>query len=396
MVVAETPPETITFLHTADLHLGRPFDALGLRAEERREDLRAAFRRMVERAIQEKVDLFLVAGDLFDSPFPPPADREAAREGFRRLRDAGVRCFAIPGNHDFFLPGGVWSEMEAAGVVVFSRPRLEGRETPELGVKVCGMAYDRERPQDRPLASLPRHEVEAAASGGKSLFLFHGSFDVIGEGYNDAPFSEAEVARLPFAYVALGHYHGYREIGRRPLAVYPGSPEGLGMNPREAGERCFILGRLEGLGEETAVRLERAPAGGRRIVIQDLDLSRCKNPEGLFEAVRGAAASEDLLGLRLAGVPSAEIWEAAEELEERFAGAFFHFRVDRSRVAAPGEIPEDDRFILGRFCNKLRSRMTQKEGEERAVLEMALRLGLAAASRPRASKRLPSPAAPVA
>ena len=124
--------ENITFIHTADLHLGRPFDSLGGRMPERREDLRAAFGRMVKRAEKEKVDLFLVAGDLFDSPCPPPADREAARAGFLRLREAGVRAFAIPGNHDFFIPGGVWSEMETTGVTVFSHPKLEWKEIPPV------------------------------------------------------------------------------------------------------------------------------------------------------------------------------------------------------------------------------------------------------------------------
>ncbi len=383
--MAENPPEYITFIHTADLHLGRPFDALGPRAEQRREDLRATFRRLVERATQENVDLFLVAGDLFDSPCPPPADRETAREGFRRLKEAGIRTFAIPGTHDFFIPDGVWSEIEAAGVAVFSRPRLEQKAVPELGVKVYGMAFDRERPKDRPLAGL---QVEGAKAGERSLFLFHGSLDVIGEGYDDAPFSEAEIAQLPFAYVALGHYHSYRQMGRRPPAVYPGSPEGIGVNPRGAGERYILLGRLEAREDETAVHLQKVSVGGRRIEILNIDLSQQLDPESLFEAVRNAAGPEDLLGLHLTGAPSPEVWEAAEELEERFAGNFFHFRVDRSHVAVPGELPDDDRFILGRFCNKLKTRIENAEGEERSILEMALRLGVAAANRPKSSSRL--------
>lgn len=380
--MAEKLAQGVTFLHTADLHLGRPFDALSPSAEVRREDLRATFRRMVERAIQEPVDLFLVAGDLFDSPCPPPADREAARDGFRRLIEAGIHCFAIPGNHDFFIPGGVWSELEAAGVAVFARPRLELRALPKLGVKVCGMAYDRERPKARPLANLEAGDAEPGEWG---IFLFHGSLDTIGEGYDDAPFSEAEIARLPFQYVALGHYHGCREIGRRPLAAYPGSPEGLGMNPRETGERRFLLGRLEACEDETAVRLRKEAASQRRIEIKEIDLSQYSEPESLFDAVRNAAGPDDLLGVRFSGVASPEVWEAAEELEERFSGTFFHLRVDRRDAAAPGEIPDDDRFILGRFCNKLRARMQKAHGEERAVLETALRLGLADANRSKSS-----------
>ncbi|MDP6482264.1 MAG: DNA repair exonuclease [Nitrospinota bacterium] len=375
--MSDKPSENITFIHTADVHLGRPFDSLGGRGPERREDLRAAFGRMVERAVKEKVDLFLVAGDLFDSPCPPPADREAARAGFLCLREAGVRAFAIPGNHDFFIPGGVWSEMEAAGVTVFSRPQVEGKEVPPAGVRVFGMAYDRERPRSRPLADL---QAEGDDAAGARILLFHGSLEVLGEGYDDAPFSEAEISRLPFDYVALGHYHSWREIGQRPLAAYPGSPSGVGMTSRETGERYFLLGRVETNEAERSVHLERIPAGGRTIHVKDFDLSRSAKPDDLFGAVRHAAGPDDLLSLRLTGVPSPEVWEAAGELEDRFEGVFFHFRVDRSGVAALEEIPDDDRFILGRFCNKLQSRIRQTEGEERVVCEMALRLGLAAAN----------------
>ncbi|MDP6086592.1 MAG: DNA repair exonuclease [Nitrospinota bacterium] len=375
--MSDKPSENITFIHTADVHLGRPFDSLGGRGPERREDLRAAFGRMVERAVKEKVDLFLVAGDLFDSPCPPPADREAARAGFLCLREAGVRAFAIPGNHDFFIPGGVWSEMEAAGVTVFSRPQLEGKEVPPAGVRVFGMAYDRERPRSRPLADL---QAEGDDAAGARILLFHGSLEVLGEGYDDAPFSEAEISRLPFDYVALGHYHSWREIGQRPLAAYPGSPSGVGMTSRETGERYFLLGRVETNEAERSVHLERIPAGGRTVHVKEIDLSRSAKPEDLFGAVRHAAGPDDLLSLRLTGVPSPEVWEAAGELEDRFEGVFFHFRVDRSGVAALEEIPDDDRFILGRFCNKLQSRLRQTEGEERVVCEMALRLGLAAAN----------------
>ncbi|MDP7386552.1 MAG: DNA repair exonuclease, partial [Nitrospinota bacterium] len=306
--MSDKPSENITFIHTADVHLGRPFDSLGGRGPERREDLRAAFGRMVERAVKEKVDLFLVAGDLFDSPCPPPADREAARAGFLCLREAGVRAFAIPGNHDFFIPGGVWSEMEAAGVTVFSRPQLEGKEVPPAGVRVFGMAYDRERPRSRPLADL---QAEGDDAAGARILLFHGSLEVLGEGYDDAPFSEAEISRLPFDYVALGHYHSWREIGQRPLAAYPGSPSGVGMTSRETGERYFLLGRVETNEAERSVHLERIPAGGRTVHVKEIDLSRSAKPEDLFGAVRHAAGPDDLLSLRLTGVPSPEVWEAA-------------------------------------------------------------------------------------
>ena len=384
--MAVTPPQTISFLHTADVHLGRPFDSLGSQAEERREDIRAAFRKMVDRAVQDSIDLFLVAGDLFDSPCPPPAERETAREGFRRLQEAGVHTFAIPGNHDSFIPGGVWTELERVGVHVFSRPALQKASLVDRPVDVFGTAYDEKHPERRPIADLVFDENPDRRS---RIFLLHGSLDVIGEGYVEAPFSEEEIARLPFDYVALGHYHRFRETGGRPLAAYPGSPVGLVVHPREAGERTYVSGRLEILEGRTEVRIQPETTGGRLVRILDVDLSQCPDPESLLTEIREAASPEELVGVRLRGVPSPEVWECAQQLEERFSGSFFHFRVDRNGISIPGDIPDDDRSILGRFCNKLLANIEQAEGEEKAVNELALRLGMAAAERAQAGSGWP-------
>src|ERR671927_551209 len=85
-------------LHTADWHLG---DRLG--RIDRTDDLRRAVERVAEYCRQEKVDVLLVAGDLFSELARPDGLREAVRhiqttfEGF--LRDGGT-ILAVTGNHD--------------------------------------------------------------------------------------------------------------------------------------------------------------------------------------------------------------------------------------------------------------------------------------------------------
>ncbi|MEA2520055.1 MAG: repair protein SbcD/Mre11, partial [Chloroflexota bacterium] len=57
----------LRLLHTADVHLGARHADLGEQAAAQRERQFAAFQAAIELAIAEKVDLFLIAGDLFDS-----------------------------------------------------------------------------------------------------------------------------------------------------------------------------------------------------------------------------------------------------------------------------------------------------------------------------------------
>jgi exonuclease SbcD len=85
-------------LHTADWHLG---DRLG--RIDRTDDLRRAVERVAGYCASEKVDVLLVAGDLFSELSRP----DGLRESIRHLRDVflpfllgGGTLVAITGNHD--------------------------------------------------------------------------------------------------------------------------------------------------------------------------------------------------------------------------------------------------------------------------------------------------------
>src|SRR5205814_8638251 len=65
------PDRMLRLLHTADVHLGARHTDLGEQAAAQRERQFAAFRTAVDLAITEKVDVVLIAGDLFDSNTQP-------------------------------------------------------------------------------------------------------------------------------------------------------------------------------------------------------------------------------------------------------------------------------------------------------------------------------------
>lgn len=60
----------------------------------------APFAEAVEFAIEEKADVFVVAGDLFDRRNPSTEEYERAMKLYRHLRAAGILFLVSPGNHD--------------------------------------------------------------------------------------------------------------------------------------------------------------------------------------------------------------------------------------------------------------------------------------------------------
>src|SRR6185437_2409032 len=91
----------ITVVLTADNHLGYAAHGQSPRKrDERRERLRYAFQQATDFAVGQGVDLFIQAGDLFDTTSPDEQDRSFVATRLAQLRQAGIRAFALGGLHD--------------------------------------------------------------------------------------------------------------------------------------------------------------------------------------------------------------------------------------------------------------------------------------------------------
>jgi hypothetical protein len=100
-IVTKRHEGVVTIVFTADNHLG--YTAFGQpprKREERQQRLRHAFQQATDFAIMQGVDLFIQAGDLFDTTIPDERDRSFVAARLAQLKQAGVRTFALGGIHD--------------------------------------------------------------------------------------------------------------------------------------------------------------------------------------------------------------------------------------------------------------------------------------------------------
>ena len=85
-------------LHTSDWHLGKP-----LRGESRLDEQRRVLAEIAALADEQRVDLVVVAGDVFESAAPRPDAQRVAWEALLALRGPGPEprpVVVISGNHD--------------------------------------------------------------------------------------------------------------------------------------------------------------------------------------------------------------------------------------------------------------------------------------------------------
>ena len=94
---------SIKIVLTANNHLGR--DIAGQRRrEERLQRLRDSFQQATSFAVAQGADLFIQAGDLFDTTTPSEQDRAFVASCLARLKQAGIAAVALGGTHDTPVP----------------------------------------------------------------------------------------------------------------------------------------------------------------------------------------------------------------------------------------------------------------------------------------------------
>ena len=97
---------TFSFIHTADIHLGRPFsNIIDFSNDARIKELykkavEKSFINLIEYARTKNVDFVLIAGDTFDSDEQDFESKLILKEGLKKLESANIKVFLISGNHD--------------------------------------------------------------------------------------------------------------------------------------------------------------------------------------------------------------------------------------------------------------------------------------------------------
>ena len=98
----------IKILHTADMHLDSPFTLMDSSlSEARRADLRSAFSALMMYVKDNKIDILLIAGDMFEHEYATKETVAMVIREFEKLPEC--RFVISPGNHDFYSSRSVYA-----------------------------------------------------------------------------------------------------------------------------------------------------------------------------------------------------------------------------------------------------------------------------------------------
>ncbi len=234
--------ETLTFIHSGDVHLGAPFR--GLRALSKSWSdrlLRAipeAWSRVVDACIDNQVDFLLLAGDIFDNDQPSYAHYRCFIEGLERLSDHGIAVYMCAGNHD---PYATWQRMPVA---LPDNARLFASDAPEFAVHcrdgkplaLIGCRGFTPLAADGTIADGITRAAAERACGQCAPFAVGMLHSGLWMDPYKAPVKEEVLRAAGMDYWALGHIHmRYVDNADDPKIAYCGCIQGRDI--RETGER---------------------------------------------------------------------------------------------------------------------------------------------------------------
>ncbi len=285
-------------VHLSDLHLGyRQFPrqtAAGI--NQREADVASTFRKVIDKIIEIRPDLVLIAGDVFHNVRPSNPAILLAFSQFTRLVQAlpGAIFVMVAGNHDAPRSAETVCILRLFSTLGIHVVDAEARRLvfPEHDLAVLAVPHI---PAERPsLAPDPAftHNVLVMHSEMQGVIPVS-STDVERAALQVDP---ADIGFGRWTYVAMGDYHVFRQLA--PNAFYSGSIEYTSFN---------IWGELQ---EEKAARVR-----GKGII--EFDVDRKKR---VFHSVGPARALADLPVIDARGMVAADVDAAIRSNVESWPG----------------------------------------------------------------------------
>lgn len=372
--------DTISFLHTADFHLGAKFSFLPpVLSKKRRQDIRNNIAAVVDIAIgkknlDHKVDLLLLSGDVFDSAKPSAADSAFFRFQLERLQKHQVQVFLISGNHDWYEQGNFWDKERFPLTRHFTAYDFELYEDFEKDITIMGMAFDRKRTSINHLA-----DFDFKPQTSRSILLYHGAWENQGIQYTrDYPFRTEDLEKLQANYCALGHYHSLTKVldQRKKKAYYAGTLEGLDFSAGELGKRFVIRGELDIHGDVSLVPIEINSMEMERL---EYDVSTFSQTQ-LITEIQKRASSFRLLQVILTGIPPVDSLVSLARLQEEFEPQFAFLDIKDETLELPKDLPEQEQTYIGLYAKRMHEHINAASDEkEKKLYKKALQYGLVAA-----------------
>ena len=375
----------LKFVHCADIHLDAPFreHGPGGYARARRQDIQNAFLKIIREVRDEKADLLLVSGDLYEHRYITRKTMDWLNSALSKIKTPVVM---IPGNHDPYVANSWYKVWEWPSNVYILSPENPSLVFENEKVSLYGIGFTSFK-QDKPDLS----RVTPPKPGYFNILMLHGTLDMdfTRQAYN--PVTSAELGALNYDYYALGHFHTMHRDYTLKNAFNPGSPEPLGFD-EPGGHGAFFV-TLTGEQGRTRIDVREFETAGRAYHDRKLDITGCKTLDEvtirILSLLEGLDPQRDIVRLTLHG--RTDLVFDPDMLAKQFSDEWFSLQIENcTRKAFDIDRLRNDPSLKGAFVRETEERLRAVEAKlreepgnkafeaERERLGLALDYGLEA------------------
>lgn len=354
-------------VHTSDIRLGASFVGLKLAGDKIRAALKSVFCDIVEFCRNEKADMLVIAGNLFDS-----VDISNNLQNFaaRQLASlAPMPVVVIPGNRDWANDMAFWR--------IFLASEPAGNIHVQLDKK-------------RPYVVLPGLDctVYGAPTAAEDDFLeliknvgvlqnskYHVLIGSLAKTNFLNELSDQFRAMLGrFDYIALGGKTSFNDYAMPDIRmIHSGSPERLSFEDDRAG---FIV-EIDIVAPKT-IQFRQIPIGRLDWKCITYEAKEIANNNDLFTRLKTQASPNTLLRLKLKGLALFEAGLEPDYVYGLLENDFLYLDIVDEMIVFPDNVSEvkvAEKTLLGQYLRFMTAKLKQANAQEKMRLEKSIKIG---------------------
>ncbi len=360
----------IKVLHCADLHFDTPFKELSKEVSDNsKNELLEVFKKIIDLAIDENIEVLLIAGDVFDNLTVNKNTLFFISNQIERIKN--IKVFISPGNHDPYNEKSFYSMINWPENVYIFKGDMEFKEVEELNLIVWGAGFRNNYENETLLRGIKVDNNKI------NIMLLHGEITSTNRKNEYNPIYISDIYNSNIDYIALGHRHKFSGILKEGMTnyAYSGCPQGRGFD--EEGEKGVIIGEVY----KGGTNLRFLPVCKRIYVTKEIDITGSNNYDEVILKVLSDLSNEEIdknfYKIILKGELKEHFNLKENLLLEKLKNKFYYIKIiNATSIEVNLEDVSRDYSIKGKFIAKILEKLESASEDDKEILKLALKIGI--------------------
>ena len=360
----------IKVLHCADLHFDTPFKELSKEVSDTsKNELLEVFKNIIDLAIDENIEVLLIAGDVFDNLTVNKNTLFFISDQIRRINN--IKVFISPGNHDPYNEKSFYNIINWPENVYIFNGDMEFKEVKELNLIIWGAGFRSNYENETLLRGINVDNDKI------NIMLLHGEITSSNSKNEYNPIYINDIYNSNIDYIALGHRHKFSGILKEGMTTYAysGCPQGRGFD--EEGEKGVVIGEVYRGG----TNLRFFSVCKRKYVTKEINITGTNNYDEVIFKILSDLSDEEINKNFYKIILKGELKEHFNLKEnlliDKLKNKFYYIKIiNDTSIEVDLEELSKDYSIKGKFIAKILEKLKYASDDDKEILKLALKIGI--------------------